>query len=107
MPPRRALVLQTLRKFRGETPPEENVQNLAWGIAIKGLPMLYLRMELAPKRPGVRRVARSRKKNYIPTKLLIGEKAKRTASLDSGRDAVLPFHNPRRASLEGRHSEDC
>ena len=59
----RALVLQTLRKFRGETPPAENVQNLAWGIAIKGLPVHYIGTELTPKRLGFRRVARFRKGN--------------------------------------------
>ena len=108
IPPCRALVLQTVRKFGGETPPNENVIGVPksrLGHSYQRFTNALSRIRASPKAFGGSKGLGSSQKKYNPTKLWFGE-ASRTVSQDSRRNIILPLYNERRTSLATSSSEN-
>lgn len=107
IPPCRAFVLQTLRKFRGEASPNGNtivVPNFRSGRSylLKSLSRVtnaLFRSRASPKASGVSKGSKNSQKQYTSTNPWNRETI-RAASQDSERESILLLHTARNASLE-------
>ena len=109
IPPCRVLVVQILRKLRGEAPPNENtigVPNTRSGHSslLKSLSKItnafsWNRTRASPEASGDSKGSKNSQKRYIPMKPW-NKELNRPVSQDSSREQILPLHNMPSASLK-------
>ena len=107
IPPCRALVLQMIRKFRGEATPNENPYGVprphsGYFYSFKSLARIANALswvKASPEASEDSEGSKNSQKKYTPLRPWNLE-ANRAISQDSGRECILPLHNVPRANLE-------
>lgn len=101
IPPCRALVLQTLHKFRGEAPSDENLVDRPNNRFGHNFPLnIFPKITNASSRSqGSAKGPLDSERKYMSASLW-NRKATRAGSLDSGREHILPLHKVVKPSSE-------
>lgn len=107
IPPCRSLVLQIVRKVRGEAPPSEDIYGVPKSpsgryYTPKSLARITNGFSRSRASPGASESSRGSKnlqKSYTPLRPWNRE-ANRTVSHDSGRESILPLHNLPKSNLK-------